>query len=140
MSPRARRAVAEPIRVLLADDSRVQRDGWALLLGSQPDLEVVAQAGDGAQALAIARRQSVDVILMDVRMPRIGGIAATERLLGDPRVAEQGPLPRVILLATHDLDDHVPAAAAAGAFAVLYKDVEPEALFEAVRQAGAARA
>lgn len=134
-----RRATRPPVRVLLVDDSRRQREGWALLLGSQPDLEIVGEAGDGVHALAIARAQPVDVVLMDIQMPRVNGLVATERILRDARVLENGPAPRVILVTGVDLDAHVPAAAQAGAYAVLYKDVEPEALFGVIREAALVR-
>ncbi len=130
---------ADPIRVLLVDDSTSQRDGYRILLGSQPDLEVVAQAGDAAQALGIIRRTAVDVVLMDVQMPRVNGLVATERILEDADVRAAGRPPRIILLTAVDLDDHVPAAAVAGAYAILYKDVDPEILFTAIREAAAAR-
>ena len=127
------------IRVLLADDSHLQREGWRLVLGTQPDLEVVGEAGDGAQALGLLRRTPADVVLMDIRMPRVDGLRATERILGDAQVREQGT-PRIILLATVDLDDHLPAAAMAGAYAVLWKDARPEALLDTIREAAAAGA
>jgi DNA-binding NarL/FixJ family response regulator len=125
--------------VLLVDDSTTQRDGYRMLLGSQPDIEIVAQAGDGAQALGIARRESVDVILMDIQMPRVNGFVATARIRDDEQVRALGPRPRVVLLTAVDLDDHVAAAAVAGAYAILYKDVDPETLFSVVREAAAAR-
>jgi DNA-binding NarL/FixJ family response regulator len=128
-----------PIRVVLVDDSRQQREGYRLLIGSQSEFAVVAQAGDGAQALAVLRRESADVVLMDIQMPRVNGLAATERILGDPQVRETGRPPRIVLLASVDLEDHVPAAAVAGAYAVLYKDVDPERLFETIREAAAYR-
>ena len=128
-----------PIRVLLVDDSRPQREGFRLLLGTQPEFEVVGQAGDGAQALAVLRKTQADVALMDVQMPRVNGIAATERILSDPQVREVGAPPRVVLLVSVYLEDHVPAAAIAGAYAVLYKDVTPEQLFETIREAAAYR-
>ena len=127
------------IRVVLVDDSRQQREGYRLLIGSQDEFVVVAQAGDGAQALAVLRRESADVVLMDIQMPRVNGLAATSRILGDPQVRETGRPPRIVLLASVDLEDHVPAAAVAGAYAVLYKDVEPERLFETIREAAAYR-
>lgn len=127
------------IRVLLADDSPLQREGWRLVLGTQPDIEVVGEAGDGAQALGIVRRTPVDVVLMDIQMPRVNGLRATERILGDEQVRELGA-PRILLLATVDLDEHVAAAAMAGAYAVLWKDAEPEALLDTIRDAAAARA
>jgi len=123
------------VRVLLVDDSPWQREGWALLFGSQPDFEVVGQAGDGTQALAQARKQPVDVVLMDIQMPRVNGFVATTRMLSDAKVLAQGPAPRVILVTGVDLDEHLAAAAEAGAYAVLYKDAEPEGLFDAVRAA-----
>jgi DNA-binding NarL/FixJ family response regulator len=122
------------IRVLLVDDSRPQREGWRLVLGTQPDVEVVGEAGDGAQALGILRRTPAHVVLMDIQMPRVNGITATERILGDESVRAIGA-PRILLLATVDLEQHVPAAAMAGAYAVLWKDSEPEAMLAAIREA-----
>jgi DNA-binding NarL/FixJ family response regulator len=121
---------------LLVDDSPWQREGWALLLGSQSDLQVVGQAGDGTQALEFLRGEPADVVLMDIQMPRVNGLVATERILGDPQVRDRGPAPRVILLTSVDLDDHVAAAAIAGAYAVLYKDTDPEVLFDVIRGIG----
>lgn len=129
----------DPIRVLLVDDSADQRAGYRMLLGSQPDLLVVGQAGDGAQALGILRREKVDVVLMDVQMPRVNGLVAAARIREDPQVRALGLLPRLVLLATVDLDDHVAAAAVSGAYAILYKDVDPEALFGVIREAAAYR-
>jgi DNA-binding NarL/FixJ family response regulator len=126
------------IRILLADDSHLQREGWRLVLGTQPDVEVVGEAGDGAQALGLLRRTPVDLARMAIRMPRVDGLTATARILGDEQVRAQGT-PRVILLATVDLEDHVPAAAMAGAYAVLWKDSEPEALLDTIREAASAR-
>jgi DNA-binding NarL/FixJ family response regulator len=123
------------VRLLLVDDSTWQREGWTVLFGSQPDLEVVGQAGDGAQALALLRKDRADVVLMDIQMPRVNGLVATERILADEKVRALGPAPRVILVTNVDLDDHVAAAAQAGAYALLYKDTEPEALFDVIRQA-----
>lgn len=128
-----------PIRVLLVDDSTSQRDGYRTLLGSQPDIEVIGQAGNGAQALGILRRTGADVVLMDVQMPRVNGFVATERILGDADVRAAGGPPRIVLLTAVDLDDHVPAAAVAGAYAIVYKDVDPELLFTVVREAAEAR-
>jgi len=142
VSPRAATAAARtaaPVRVAIVDDSRSQREGWAILLGSQPGFEVVGQAGDGAQALALARREPLDVVLMDIQMPRVNGLVAAERIRGDAQVRTLGPTPRIVLVTAIDLDDHVPAAALAGAYAVLYKDVDPEALFETLNEAAAYR-
>lgn len=135
MSPRAKRP---PLRVLLVDDSRLQRAGWALLLGSQRDLEVVAEAGGGEEALEVLRETAVDVVLMDAQMPGLDGIAATAALVEDDAVAALGT-PAVVLVATSDLDARVADAAVAGAFAVMFKDTEPEALFAAIRDAAASR-
>ena len=134
-----RSSLRSPVRVLLVDDSPWQREGWAVLLGSQPDFEVVGQAGDGALALRQARKQQVDVVLMDIQMPRVDGIVATTRILTDAKVLAHGPAPRVILVTGVDLDDQVAAAAEAGAYAVLYKDAEPEGLFDAIRAAARTR-
>lgn len=131
----SRRGARPPVRLLLVDDSPWQREGWALLFGSQADLEIIGQVGDGAQALARLRAERADVVLMDIQMPRVNGLVATERILSDEKVRELGPPPRVILVTSVDLDDHVAAAAQAGAYAVLYKDTEPEALFGVIRQA-----
>jgi DNA-binding NarL/FixJ family response regulator len=139
VSTRAAKAAVEPLRIAIVDDSTSQREGWAMLLGSQPDFTVVGQAGDGAQALALARREKLDVLLMDIQMPRVNGLAAAERIRGDARVRELGPVPQIVLVTAVDLDDHVPAAALAGAYAVLYKDVDPEALFQTLREAAAYR-
>ncbi|MGB3911683.1 MAG: response regulator transcription factor [Pseudolysinimonas sp.] len=127
------------VRLLLVDDSPWQREGWALLFGSQPDLQIVGQAGDGAQALAQLRKERADVVLMDIQMPRVNGLVATARILGDDQVLALGPAPRIILVTGVDLDQHVAAAAQAGAYAVLYKDAEPEALFDVIREAAHAR-
>ncbi len=134
-----KQAPPPPLRLAIVDDSQSQRAGWALLLASQPDFEVVGQAGDGAQALALARRERLDVMLMDIQMPRVNGLVAAERIQGDDRVRELGRAPRIVLVTAVDLDDHVPAAALAGAYAVLYKDVDPEGLFETLREAAAYR-
>lgn len=133
------RAPRPPVRILLVDDSRWQLEGWGNLLGSQPDLEVVGLATDGQGALAFLRDRAVDVVLMDIQMPRLHGIDAVELILGDERVRAQGVPPRIILVTGFDLEDFVPEAARVGAYAVLYKDAEPEALFDALRAAGAAR-
>ena len=127
------------LAVLLVDDSSQQRFGWRIILESHDDLEVVAEAPDGARALAIARRVPLDVIVMDVRMPRVGGLTATERIRGDATVREQGGPPGVVLMTSLDLEDFVGASAEAGADALLYKDVEPELLLASVRAAAAAR-
>ncbi len=131
---------AQPISVIVVDDQPLQREGFRLVLDSQKDITVVGEAGDGAQALALVRRTAADVVLMDIRMPRVNGFTATQRILGDAAVAALGRPPRVVLVTALDLDDHIPTAAKVGAYAVLYKDVPPEALLEAVRGAAKQRA
>ncbi|WP_411699494.1 response regulator transcription factor [Conyzicola sp.] len=125
------------ITVLIADDQPLQRAGLRMVLGSQPDIEVVGEAGDGAQALAQVRRTRTDVVLMDLRMPRVNGLVASERITGDARVLALGPAPRIILITALELDEHVPGAADAGVYAMVYKDVEPEVLLSMVRAAAA---
>jgi DNA-binding NarL/FixJ family response regulator len=127
------------IRVLIVDDQPQQRAGFRMVLESQPDIEVVGEAGDGAQALAQARRTLVDVVLMDIRMPRVNGLVASGRILGDAQVRTMGPAPRVVLVTALELDDYVPAAVEAGAFTILYKDVPPAVLLETIRGAAAIR-
>lgn len=126
------------ISVLIADDSHHQRTGWRMVLESQPDIEIVGEAGDGARALAIVRREPTDVVLIDLHMPRVNGLVASARITTDVAVLELGRAPRVVLATALDLDDHVAEAARAGVFAVVHKDIEPEALLEIVRAAAAA--
>lgn len=116
-----------PIRVAIADDQTLVRQGLAMLVGSQSDLEVVAQASDGGELLAVLTRIPVDVVLMDIRMPGMDGLAATRRLLERPHP------PHVVMLTTFDLDEYVLDAVRAGASGFLLKDAEPDVLLEAVR-------
>ena len=115
-------------RVLIADDQALVRAGFRLILESQSDFEVVAEAQDGEQAVALARRYHPDVILMDVRMPRLDGLEATRRILGTDHDGC-----RIVILTTFDLDEYVYAALRAGACGFLLKDVTPEQLIAAVR-------
>ena len=117
------------IRVLIADDQRLVRSGFRLILGSDPELEVVGEAGDGAEAVELARELRPDVVLMDVRMPELDGIEATRRLLADPDP------PRVLVLTTFDLDEYVYEALRAGASGFLLKDAPEQQLLAAIRVA-----
>ena len=127
------------ISVLIADDQPLQRAGFRMVLGSQPDIEIVGEAGDGAQALAQVRRTQTDVVLMDLRMPRVNGLVASQRITADARVRELGAAPRIILITALELDENVPGAPEAGVYAMVYKDVEPERLLSIVRAAAANR-
>jgi DNA-binding NarL/FixJ family response regulator len=121
------------VRVLLVDDQELVRAGFRLVLETRQDLEVVGEATDGEQALDAARRLRPDVVLMDVRMPVLDGIEATRRLVE----AAQGPVPRVLILTTYDLDEYVFAALRAGASGFLLKHASPEELIAAVRTVAA---
>src|SRR5690348_7280861 len=114
-------------RIVVADDHQVVRNGFAELLGTQEDFDVVGTASDGAEAVSICRRLTPDIVLMDVRMPGTDGIEATRQLAGDDDA------PRVIILTTFDLDEYVYDALRAGASGFLLKDVTAERLFDAVR-------
>jgi len=116
-----------PIRVALVDDQALIRSGLAMLIDSQPDLTVVAQASDGREAAASVAVAGADVVLMDVRMPEMDGIEATRALLRRPDA------PRVVVLTTFDLDEHVMDAIEAGASGFLLKDAPPEELLAAIR-------
>ncbi|MFG2003590.1 response regulator [Spirillospora sp. NPDC048911] len=119
------------IRVLIADDQEMVRTGFRMIINSQPDLEVVGEAADGAEAVELARRLRPDVCLFDIRMPTMDGLAAT-RLLAGPDVAE--PL-RVVIVTTFDMDEYVYGALRGGATGFLLKDSGPALLVEAVRAA-----
>ena len=115
------------IRVAIVDDQALVRTGFRMVLEAEPDLEVVGEAGDGAAAIDLARSTAIDVMLMDVRMPGIDGIAATAAV-----TAPEHP-PRVIVLTTFDLDEYAFAAIRAGASAFLLKDAAPPDLLGAIR-------
>ena len=117
------------MRVVIADDQELVRSGFAMIVDAQPDLVVVGEAADGEEAVAVARRERADVVLMDVRMPRVDGIDATRRLAG-PDVVD--PV-KVVILTTFDLDEYVFEALRAGASGFLLKDVRREDLVHAVR-------
>ncbi|MGA5757008.1 response regulator [Nonomuraea bangladeshensis] len=122
-----------PIRVVIADDHLVVRTGFGELLDTQPDFEVAGRAADGLEAVRICREVKPDVVLMDVRMPGMGGIEATRELAGPGG-------PRVLILTTFDLDEYVYDALRAGASGFLLKDVTAERLFDAVRVVAAGEA
>ncbi|MFH8683691.1 response regulator [Streptomyces lydicus] len=117
------------IRVLLADDQLLVRAGFKALLDAQPDIEVVAEAADGRQTLAAVREHRPDVVLMDIRMPVLDGLAATRRVTEDPGLSEV----KVVMLTTFELDEYVFEALRSGASGFLVKDTEPEELLRAVR-------
>lgn len=117
------------ISVLLADDQALIRSGLRALLAAEEDMEVVGEAGDGAEALALAQRSRPDVVVMDIRMPFMDGVEATRRLVRDP--ALEGT--RVLVLTTYDDDELVFQALRAGASGFLLKDADPEDLADGVR-------
>jgi DNA-binding NarL/FixJ family response regulator len=117
------------IRVLIVDDQALVRAGFRMILDTQPDIEVIGEAADGHDAVRLAQHHLPDVVLMDIRMPNLDGIAAT-RLLAGPDAARPT---RVIILTTYDLDQYVFDALGAGASGFLLKDVLPEDVVEAVR-------
>ncbi|UFU05512.1 response regulator [Ruania halotolerans] len=121
-----------PIRVALVDDQQLVRAGFALVINSQPDMEVVIEAGDGAQAVRLLSSHEVDVVLMDVRMPQMDGLAATAALT-DPGSVRIGNTPKVVILTTFDLDEYVLRAIKAGASGFLLKDTPPEEMLAAIR-------
>ena len=126
----------DPVRIVVVDDQEVVRAAFGALLATQADFVVVATAADGAAAVRVCRDERPDVVLMDVRMPVLDGIAATRRI-----VAESGTGgPRILMLTTFDLDEHVYDALAAGASGFLLKDVTAERLFDAVRVVAAGEA
>jgi DNA-binding NarL/FixJ family response regulator len=118
------------IRVLLADDERLVRAGFRMILRAEPDIEVVGEAADGAEVVEEATRLRPDVVLMDIRMPTLDGLEATRRLLARP-----DPRPRVIVLTTFDRDEYVYAALRAGASGFLLKDAPEDRLLAAIRVA-----
>ena len=115
------------MKVFLVDDQQLVRAGFRMLIESQDDMEVVGEAGDGAEATERLAVTSADIVLMDVRMPRMDGVEATRVL------AARGERPRVVVLTTFDLDEYVFSALHAGASAFLLKDAPPEVLLAAVR-------
>jgi DNA-binding NarL/FixJ family response regulator len=119
------------IRVLLADDQQLIRAGLRMLCDAEPDLEVVGEAGNGREAVALAERLTPDVVVMDLRMPGVDGISATSRILAGR------PATRVLVLTTFGDDDHLYPALTAGACGFLLKDAPPVELLEGIRRAAA---
>jgi DNA-binding NarL/FixJ family response regulator len=117
------------VRVAIADDQSLVRDGFRVQLGLAGDMTFAGEASTGEQAVALARREHPDVILMDVRMPVLDGIEATRRITADPQTSSV----RVLVLTTFDVDEYVFAALRAGASGFLLKDVTPEELLTAIR-------
>ncbi|EFE69953.1 MULTISPECIES: response regulator [Streptomyces] len=117
------------IRVLLADDQALLRSAFRVLVDSEPDMEVVGEASDGAEAVRLAREQRADVVLMDIRMPGTDGLAATRMISADPALAAV----RVVILTTFEVDDYVVQSLRAGASGFLGKGSEPDELLNAIR-------
>jgi DNA-binding NarL/FixJ family response regulator len=115
------------VRVLIADDQALVRSGFRMILEAKEDMEVVGEAGDGAEAVELVERLAPDVVLMDVRMPGVDGIEATRR------IAASGSPARLVILTTYDVDEYVFSALRAGASGFLLKDVRPAELTDAIR-------
>ncbi|MCT7352066.1 response regulator transcription factor [Streptomyces sp. 15-116A] len=115
------------IRVMLVDDQVLLRTGFRMVLAAQPDMEVVAEAGDGVEALEVLRSTAVDVVLMDVRMPKLDGVETTRRICADTDP------PKVLILTTFDLDEYAFSGLKAGASGFMLKDVPPGELLAAIR-------
>jgi len=124
------------IRVAVVDDQELVRSGFVVLLRASPGIEVVGEAGDGVEAVELARRTSPDVVLMDVRMPRMDGLEATRAILADPSAATT----RVLVLTTFDDDELVLEALRSGASGFLLKDTRPTQLLEAIEVVAAGEA
>ncbi|MEU1052519.1 response regulator transcription factor [Streptomyces sp. NPDC005876] len=124
------------IRVLLADDQALLRSAFRVLVDSEPDMEVVGEASDGAEAVTLAKERRADVVLMDIRMPGTDGLAATRMISADPALAQV----RVVILTTFEVDDYVVRSLRAGASGFLGKGSEPEELLSAIRVAAGGEA
>ena len=122
------------IRVLVADDQQLLRAGFRVILEAEPDIEVVGEAVDGVEAVEVAGSTRPDVVLMDIRMPRLDGLAATEQLMRRPDP------PRVVVLTTFDQNEYVVRALKAGAYGFLLKDAPPSRMIAAIRAAASGEA
>ncbi len=129
--------MSEQIRVFLVDDQELVRAGFAMLVGSQPDMVVVGQAGNGGEAVEQLAVTAADVVIMDVRMPRMDGVEATRIITGRSSTT---PVPRIIILTTFDLDEYAFSALRAGAAGFLLKDTPPADLLAAIRTVHAGEA
>ncbi|MFF4405898.1 response regulator [Streptomyces sp. NPDC001262] len=134
------------IKVIIVDDQAMVRAGFAALLAAQPDIDVIGDAADGRQGVALARERHPDVVLMDVRMPEMDGLEAARQILGPSPASQAGPYsgvvhrPKVLMLTTFDVDDYVYEALRAGASGFLLKDAPPADLISAVRVVAAGEA
>ena len=120
------------VRVVVVDDQALVRAGFRMILEAEPGIDVVGEAADGIEAVELVQRATPDVVLMDIRMPRLDGVEATARIVGTAATAGTTP-PKVLILTTFDLDEYVFAALRAGASGFLLKDTPAEALVEAVK-------
>jgi len=125
--------VTTPIRVVIVDDQQLVRVGFQRILETEPGIEVVGEAEDGAQAIEVVRWRRPDVVLMDIQMPVMDGLEATRRILEPTGEAAGDTAPRIIILTTFELDEYVFEALRAGASGFLIKNTPPEALVEAIR-------
>lgn len=123
----------EPIRVAIVDDQQLLRAGFKMVIDSQPDLTVVAEAGDGTTALSVLQNAEVDIVLMDIRMPHIDGLAVTAKLTSQWEKTRPLDSPKIIILTTFDLDEYALEAIRAGASGFLLKDAPPEEMLNAIR-------
>ncbi|GAA4111430.1 response regulator transcription factor [Nocardioides fonticola] len=128
--------MSSPIRVVVADDQPLIRSGFAALIASAPDLEVVGEAADGVEALDLVRARRPDVVVLDIRMPRADGLATTRAITADPELESV----RVLVLTTFETDDHIAEALRAGASGFVGKDIDPARLLDAVRTVAAGEA
>ncbi len=132
--PRAGRCgLSDHIRIALVDDQELFRAGVAVIIDAQPDMEVVASVGSGAEAIVVADDLAPDIVLMDIRMPGIDGVDATRQIYSQDRVAQRTTDVRVIVLTTFNLDDRAAEAIRLGASGFLLKDVTPKLLLESIR-------